>query len=311
MRSSDHSDIVKLFEMTDKPKVRFAPKTDKEGFKVIAKYALEKSFADFNFRTLKRSAKFTAEYKKYEQEVKEKRAAQPRGKKDKEARVSDLLLPRFEKEFVYRFHNYFVSSPFEKAEDFDVWHHTTCEMFMDIMNSEGEYENKYTKAYDSLKYGKAQKIVNMMFKHFYCIDGAYDYKEHFKYCHMVLDNYTLEWFDTRNIGKRIDSWSNIVYAEPSVNKNDYMYYQSKIRDYFDSVNNETYRDVANEALTPFKAEFYIWPEMQWEMSARGVTAQNILKEMNNVGHIIANDREIVKLCDDIINYATKLKEYYR
>ena len=308
MRSSNRTDVIKMFEMKDKKGLIFVP-TNKSAFLDVLKYALKKSFADFNFRTLTKTSDFSNEYKAYEQKIKVARAMQKRGEKDKEPRVQDLLIPRFETEFFERFCDYFNSAVRDK-NGFDDWHHKTCLMFLDILNGEGNF-SKYTKAYDSLKYGKAQKIVNMMFKHLYCIDGANYYEEYFAWCHMVLDNYTLEWFETRNLGKRIDSWSNIVYVSPTKDKNDYFYYQEKIRDYFTGSNNVTYKDASGTALTPFLAEFYIWPEMQWEMSAKAFIDQNLLNEMNNVGKVIAQDGDIVKFCDEIIKRAYELRAYYK
>lgn len=48
--SSKYEDIIGQFVMTDKPNSKFDPKED--AFKNLVKYALKKSFPDFNFRTL-------------------------------------------------------------------------------------------------------------------------------------------------------------------------------------------------------------------------------------------------------------------
>ena len=125
---------------------------------------------------------------------------------------------------------------------------------------------------DFWPYGKAQKIVNMMFKHLYCLNGADAYKDYFKYCHMVLDNFTLEWFK-REVGeKRIVSWSNLIYKEPFADHNDYMFYQEKIRKYFMPTTSSKHTYIG---LTPFQAEFYIWPEIQLHLATEALFGQNI------------------------------------
>ena len=60
---------------------------------------------------------------------------------------------------------------------FKVWHKTICndflERFKPILNQYGYDADK------SLKYGKAQKIVNMTFKYLFCFDDAKNYAEKF------------------------------------------------------------------------------------------------------------------------------------
>ena len=63
---------------------------------------------------------------------------------------------------------------------------------------------------------------------------------------------------------RTDSWSNLIYEDNpnaiSNNSECYQYYQKIIRDYFNT--KEEYG-----GLTPFQAEFFIWPEIQLHMAA--------------------------------------------
>lgn len=45
-----------------------------------------------------------------------------------------------------------------------------------------------------LSTGQAQKIVNVTMKNLYCYNDACCYENKFKYCHMPLDSYILDWF---------------------------------------------------------------------------------------------------------------------
>ena len=116
-------------------------------------------------------------------------------------------------------------------------------------------------------YGKAQKIVNMTFKYLYCCTNIDNFENHFKYCHMPLDSFTLEWCK-RNIQEiepnKIGSWSkmkdekNDTYKESkNIEKYSYHYYVARIRDYV---------AINKIELTPLQLEFIIWPKMQLELA---------------------------------------------
>ena len=154
------------------------------------------------------------------------------------------------------------------SEDFNTWHHTTCERVLKNLN------DYYTKPDgSSVLYGKAQKIVNMTMKNLYCLDGAKDYEEKFKDCHMPLDSFILEWLYRKSQNaagveklkrNKMSSWSNIQYGEdencnPSEEKDSeytYQFYVKTIREIISG------KDSPYHNLTPFQAEFYIWPEIQ-------------------------------------------------
>lgn len=116
-------------------------------------------------------------------------------------------------------------------------------------------------------YGKAQKIVNMTFKYLYCCTNIDNFENHFKYCHMPLDSFTLEWCK-RNIQEidpnKIGSWSKMkdeksdTYKESkNIEKYSYHYYVARIRDY---------AAINKIELTPLQLEFIIWPKMQLELA---------------------------------------------
>lgn len=307
MRSTVYSDIVSMFCMNDRPQVPFHP--NHVVFKKLVLYALEKSFNDFNFRTLTKTNAFKEEYTAWETQENAIRKAQKQNKQPQkpEPKMTAYLIDRLDTcGFLDRFVDYFKAAAPDQSQ-FDHWHNKTCEQFLEILDGAKAYTN-YTKAYTGLAYGKAQKIVNMMFKHLYCIDGADRYDDYFKHCHMVLDNFTLEWFK-RTLGeKRIDSWSNLIYKDPSVDHNDYMFYQAKIRQYFLPTNSQKH---TYAGLTPFQAEFYIWPEIQWQMATADLINQNLLADVMRSGTKIVKDPDIVAKCDSLLQQLTALQHMYR
>ena len=87
-------------------------------------------------------------------------------------------------EIVEKLHSYFALSTAPDCNKFDELHKEMCELW-----------HKRFEDIDNLgTYGKAQKIVNMAFKYLYCCEDANTKEEYFKYCHVALDSYTLEWF---------------------------------------------------------------------------------------------------------------------
>lgn len=136
----------------------------------------------------------------------------------------------------------------KNVEEFDKWHNKVCK---DICEQFKE------RCHVDLKYGKAQKIVNMSFKNFYCFDDAEEYEDYFTCCHMPIDSYTLSWFKRVVCNNmKVYSWSNLQYQ-------DYIEIQNKIRDYLNSDKNQTYLDETGCPLTSLITEFYVWPEEQF------------------------------------------------
>lgn len=176
----------------------------------------------------------------------------------------------------------------EKA--FDKFHALACETVMDFLKAQ-HYEPEH------ITYGKAQKVVNMTFKHIYCLDGAYLKEDWFIPCHIALDSFTLEWFcrNIQGITKGcVDSWSalqNVAETIPNLPKGYagmsmysktvkkegkqpeilkfYTYSQivSLIRSYFAG-------EHPFKGLCPLQAEFYIWPEIQLHLAAEALYGQN-------------------------------------
>ena len=162
--------------------------------------------------------------------------------------------------------NYFSNNQPTNVSEFDKIHSELCDLVI-LLFKENNYED--------IKYGQAQKIVNMAFKYLYCFDDAP--KEYFEFCHMPLDSFTLEWIyryvlsENKDYKKgKIDYWSKLEKT-----KNDevdykgadgkmyypYDFYVKKVRDYLENPPKEY------NGWTPLQLEFKIWPEIQMDLAA--------------------------------------------
>lgn len=126
-------------------------------------------------------------------------------------------------------------------QPFDDWHKNECKNFLNNFNP---VLNKY--GYESIAYGKAQKIINMTFKYLFCFDDAMNYLSIFDCCHMPIDSYILKWYEKEVIKSEseIKSWSDMTETQ-------YLDLQQKIKTYI-SQNSQP------EGPNQFLSEFYIW-----------------------------------------------------
>ena len=126
-------------------------------------------------------------------------------------------------------------------EGFDEWHKAVCTEFLTLFNE----DNK--KRYQPVAYGKAQKAVNMVFKYLYCYDGADKYIDegYFDYCHMPIDNLTLNWYKKEVAYPPTDcAWSDLKYGA-------YIEIQTNIRNYLEGSSSPL-------PSSGLEAEFYVW-----------------------------------------------------
>lgn len=178
----------------------------------------------------------------------------------------------------------------KSQKDYNVWHKETCEKFKNNFNS------KFNGG--EIKFGKAQKIVNMSFKYLFCFDDSQQekYADKFRYCHMPLDSYTLDWFSKKVLPKyneckekdnkikagkiKETSWSSLEYGEEH-EEYSYAWIQNEIRNYLNSEDNQ-YVDENGNNLSPFIAEFYIWPEQQLKSACNSFLKleNNLLNQKN-------------------------------
>ena len=174
---------------------------------------------------------------------------------------ADEMFEKLGETYITKFVSFFNTNDVahKSQHKFDEWHHDMCKIFLDV----------FRKYYNSLAYGKAQKIVNMTFKGIYCLKGSDQKEDYFKFCHMPLDSLTLEWFkrNCRLNGKpivkgKVPSWSKLNF-ESSKNEYSYMEIINSIREFFDNKN----------GWTPLTAEFLIWPKIQLELAAEGLFSE--------------------------------------
>lgn len=254
---------------------------DKDGIGIAIKRAL----GDFTDRT----ERLKTEYK-----------GQPFGVDEKYNALCESSVPG-KKSFVERFMDYFFPVPksdnqYMDETSFDQWHKEMCEEFLAVI------EPKYQ---GGLKYGKAQKIVNMTFKNAYCLQHNEikedQFEKYFEHCHIPLDSIILEWVkrtqawlcskDAENndckkkkaetlCSTRIPSWSKMNYEEcPGFLTSDgkpyygYKDIQNAIFEYFNKYVEKNTATKHLKGCTPLQAEFFVWKYMQLELAAEGVYNQ--------------------------------------
>ena len=249
MQEEEHGDnmereelIKNYFDFYDGKKYSLSKQKRKDA----VKKALSQALSDFNFRTLKPI-------------LRDDKKVVDVAKEDKNRKVSDFLIEQLEwsnddkKSFIEKFVEYFDNYS-EDRTNFEKWHEERCGQFLSVVNV----------YYENVEYGKAQKIVNMMFKYLYCMDwDDVDYEKCFQHCHMAIDSYILDWYNNQKIGseKITNSWSNL-------GKEKYKKIQDSIREKLTEGCEYTKykfgkkRTKSKERIeldkTPIKAEFVIW-----------------------------------------------------
>ena len=155
--------------------------------------------------------------------------------------------------------SYFSKQAPSSEPDYDSFHSSLCQAWCDSFSGT-----------DIGTYGKAQKIVNMSFKYLRCCDDASEYSDHFRFCHMPLDSFTLEWFkrtfasDPTFAAGKMTPWSSLEDdASEHFTRGDkefysYRFYLCMIRKH---ITNSGYK------LSPLELEFIIWPQIQKELAA--------------------------------------------
>ena len=138
---------------------------------------------------------------------------------------------------------------FKDQKEFDDWHQGICETLKERM----------TRNLFEGTIGRAQKVINMAFKYLRCCCDAGEYPDHFKFCHMTLDSYTLTWYKRVTGKKEAYTWSKIDDYDK------YLLIQEEIRSYLSdnpaySVDIAELGKFAIERLPeqPIQAEFIVW-----------------------------------------------------
>lgn len=206
-------------------------------------------------------------------------------------------------------------------DEFDEQHHNWCKCFME---------------YQGMKYGQAQKIVNMAFKYMYCIwYGKEEYKEYLEKCepcHMPLDSFSLEWIYRALIKNNekiqeykytdnkqpllgdgvftknkkcikkdaIGSWSSLEYEAEFADKCTYSFYNKLLQKTVD----EYFRE-CNVKISPLELDFYVWPRMQKILAAeafiKAFGADKDEKKVDGSCEISKLDETVENLLKEVIH----------
>lgn len=159
-----------------------------------------------------------------------------------------------------KFEEYFKASEKNK-EDFNAWHEQCCEEF------QTDYNKSLEGKYHEIKYGKAQKIVNMTFKYLFCYADADNFVGHFRYCHMPLDSFTLTWY--RREAKKHMKPNEELWYQNNKNRVDNLTWGDMERDEYIKIQEDISKilvdykiKIGNQEISlpknSLEAEFYIW-----------------------------------------------------
>lgn len=151
------------------------------------------------------------------------------------------------------------NSSIDSQEAFDAKHKELCNEYMDLLKN-------------VIKYGQAQKVVNMAFKYLFCCEDASS-KPAFKYCHMPLDGLIMNWCKKElkiSVNSDKDAWSKLTEEK----------YTDITEAIFDKLKNGDVKysigenDESNLSAIPLEAELVIWRE-----EARKKTTKELLVQL--------------------------------
>ncbi len=264
-----HNQISRYFPVESVKGKIFDPQNQSvEDFSVLLKQTLVEVFKDFNFRTLTVN-------KAVHKEINDKvlpnmqigtgefyKIGSKKGQeKTRNAKITEFFAEQIVRtRFLHIVINYFNDID---TRSFNAIHHDLCNEFLNAIKYDGKdiYFKNLEK--DPVAYGKAQKIVNMMFKHFYCMANSEKYEKYFVPCHMPVDSFTLKWLkrqDRTIEDNKLTEWSNLEYdVKESNGKYTYPELVEKMNKAVD-ICNGNFSDCT--AYTPLQTEFIIWPEIQ-------------------------------------------------
>lgn len=251
-RSSIRQDVVKCFWKSYIDIKDFSLKTEKDLRKALDSKVWSWLYRDFSYRTLT----------------------------PKENGISTIDFTEKSKRFLVKnFFNYFHQNTicvYEydnlatqiKCENFEIWHEKMCNSMLKLIRERYHDKKEHGTGYTDVEYGKAQKIINMLFKYIYCFDDSEQYLKKFEPCHMTIDAIIIDWFadvvapklnydSIKNSGSI--KWSKSFIKGKADEQYTYLWYQAEIKKFL----SENYLDQDGNPLPPLIAEFYAWPEEQW------------------------------------------------
>ena len=151
-------------------------------------------------------------------------------------------------------------SSIDSQEAFDAKHKVLCNKYMDLLKKYGY----------AIKYGQAQKVVNMALKYLFCCEDAD--LDIFQYCHMPLDGLILNWCKKEfkiSVNSDKDAWSKLTEEKYTViTKAIFCKLKSSDVEYSIGGKNTILPKI------PLAAELVIWPE-----EARKKTTKELLVQL--------------------------------
>jgi hypothetical protein len=147
-----------------------------------------------------------------------------------------------------------------------------------IINNEASFERVFNKLKDKFlallnsnnlsilaKFGFAQKFINMTFKYLYCFDDCL--KSNLRFCHLPLDQYTIDWYKTIGTKTITNRFKKINFAWANMDETLYWDIQNDINQALSTGIN--YRisctDPTKSILLPdnrIEVEFIVWMQQQ-------------------------------------------------
>ena len=152
-------------------------------------------------------------------------------------------------------------SSIDSQKAFDAKHKVLCNKYMDLLKKYGY----------AIKYGQAQKVVNMALKYLFCCEDAD--LDIFQYCHMPLDGLILNWCKKEfkiSVNSDKDAWSKL-------SKEKYTDITKAIFCKLKSSSDVKYSIGGEKTILPkipLEAELVIWRE-----EARKKTTKELLKQL--------------------------------
>lgn len=137
----------------------------------------------------------------------------------------------------------YFSQPVKNKEEFEEWHKNLCEEVCRQFSALPGIE---------LMYGKAQKLINITFKHLYCFGDANKKENYFKYCHIPIDNNIISWCK-KNVGitSLPTAWSNLSYS-------DYIKLEDSLYSWLNSEKNIEYHNDDGTPYSQLQIDFIAW-----------------------------------------------------
>ena len=179
---------------------------------------------------------------------------------DAKVNVNEELRKEALKHLSAKFEEYF-KAPEKNKGDFNAWHEQCCKEF------QTEYNKSLEGKYHKIKYGKAQKIVNMTFKYLFCYVDADNFGGHFLYCHMPLDSFTLTWY--RREAKKYMKQNGELWYQDNKNRVDNLTWSDMEGDEYIKIQEDISKILVNYKIkignqeislpkNSLEAEFFVW-----------------------------------------------------